>query len=118
MNERNLNEGQWEDRKQWNLGVGQRRKHFETDICVCVCARVRVCVCVFIRVLNIEFHGNPTNRCRADDACRWRDRRTDRHDGGNMGAFRDYAKPLNSLATFFFLCIRYAMFSVRWEPGI
>ena len=24
MNERNLNEGQWEDRKQWNLGVGQR----------------------------------------------------------------------------------------------
>ena len=25
MNERNLNEGQWEDRKQWSLGVGQRR---------------------------------------------------------------------------------------------
>jgi len=24
MNERNLNEGQWEDRKQWSLGVGQR----------------------------------------------------------------------------------------------
>jgi hypothetical protein len=23
MNERNLNEGQWEDRKQWSLGVGQ-----------------------------------------------------------------------------------------------
>jgi len=23
-----LNEGQWEDRKQWNLGVGQRRKTF------------------------------------------------------------------------------------------
>jgi hypothetical protein len=32
MNERNLNEGQWEDRKQWSLGVGQRRKRFETDI--------------------------------------------------------------------------------------
>jgi hypothetical protein len=31
--ERNLNEGgQWEDRKQWSLGVGQRRKSFETDI--------------------------------------------------------------------------------------
>jgi hypothetical protein len=29
MNERNQNEGQWEDRKQWSLGVGQRRK---TDI--------------------------------------------------------------------------------------
>ena len=26
MNQRNLNEGQWEDRKQWSLGVGQRRK--------------------------------------------------------------------------------------------
>jgi len=25
MNERNLIEGQWEDRKQWSLGVGQRR---------------------------------------------------------------------------------------------
>ena len=30
MNERNLNEGQWEDRKQWSLGVGQRRKTFLT----------------------------------------------------------------------------------------
>jgi len=28
MNERNLNEGQWEDKKQWSLGVGQRRKAF------------------------------------------------------------------------------------------
>jgi len=28
MNERNLNKGQWEDRKQWSLGVGQRRKKF------------------------------------------------------------------------------------------
>ena len=28
MNGRNLNEGQWEDRKQWSLGVGQRRKTF------------------------------------------------------------------------------------------
>jgi len=28
MNERNLNEGQWEDRKQWSLGVGR----LETDI--------------------------------------------------------------------------------------
>ena len=26
MNE--LNEGQWEDRKQWSLGVGQRRTKF------------------------------------------------------------------------------------------
>jgi hypothetical protein len=28
MNERSLNEGQWEDRKQWSLGVGQRRTKF------------------------------------------------------------------------------------------
>ena len=28
MNERNLNEGQSEDRKQWSLGVGQRKKTF------------------------------------------------------------------------------------------
>jgi hypothetical protein len=28
MNERNINEGQWEDRKQWSLGVGQSRKTF------------------------------------------------------------------------------------------
>ena len=28
MNERNLKRGQWEDRKQWSLGVGQRRKTF------------------------------------------------------------------------------------------
>ena len=28
MNERNLNEGQWQDRKQWSRGVGQRRKTF------------------------------------------------------------------------------------------
>ena len=28
MNERNLNEGQWEGRKQWSLGVEQRRTKF------------------------------------------------------------------------------------------
>jgi hypothetical protein len=28
MNERNLNDGQWEDKKQWSLSVGQRRKTF------------------------------------------------------------------------------------------
>jgi len=28
MNQRNLNKGQWEDRKQWSLGVGQRRRAF------------------------------------------------------------------------------------------
>jgi hypothetical protein len=28
MNERNRNEGQWKDRKQWSPGVGQCRKTF------------------------------------------------------------------------------------------
>jgi hypothetical protein len=28
MNERNLKEVQWEGRKQWSLGVRQRRKTF------------------------------------------------------------------------------------------
>jgi len=28
MNKRNLNEGQWEDRKQWSLGVRKHRKMF------------------------------------------------------------------------------------------
>jgi hypothetical protein len=28
INERNLNEGQWEDKKRWSLCVGQRRKTF------------------------------------------------------------------------------------------
>jgi hypothetical protein len=28
MNERNLSEGQWEDKKQWSLGVRLRRKAF------------------------------------------------------------------------------------------
>jgi hypothetical protein len=28
MSEINLNEGQWEDRKRWSLGVGQRGRTF------------------------------------------------------------------------------------------
>ena len=42
MNERNLNEGQWEDRKQWSLGVGQRRKSFETDIYIYMCIYIYI----------------------------------------------------------------------------
>jgi hypothetical protein len=29
VNRRNLKEGQWEDMKQWSLGVGQCRKMFQ-----------------------------------------------------------------------------------------
>jgi hypothetical protein len=32
VNERNLNESQWEDKKQWSLVVGQHKKSFATDI--------------------------------------------------------------------------------------
>jgi len=32
LNERNLNDGQWEDRKRWNLGVGQRNRYIHTYI--------------------------------------------------------------------------------------
>jgi hypothetical protein len=32
MNERNLNEGQWEDRKQWSQVSDNVEKRFETDI--------------------------------------------------------------------------------------
>jgi hypothetical protein len=28
MKGKNLNAGKWEDRKQWSLGVGKRRKTF------------------------------------------------------------------------------------------
>jgi hypothetical protein len=28
MNERNISEGQWEDRKEWSLGVRQHRETF------------------------------------------------------------------------------------------
>jgi hypothetical protein len=31
-NERNLNEGQWVDRKRWSLRVGQRRKNISKPI--------------------------------------------------------------------------------------
>jgi hypothetical protein len=30
MNERNLKEGQWEDRQQWSPGVGQRKKFMKS----------------------------------------------------------------------------------------
>jgi hypothetical protein len=31
MNKRNLNEGQWKDRKQWSLGVSQNKREQEED---------------------------------------------------------------------------------------
>jgi hypothetical protein len=37
MHERNLTEGQWEDRKQWSLGVGQRIKTFWNRYTYIIC---------------------------------------------------------------------------------
>jgi hypothetical protein len=48
MNERNLNECQWKDRKQWSLGVVQRRKFFETDIYIYIYIYIYI-----IRVLHL-----------------------------------------------------------------
>jgi hypothetical protein len=55
MSERNLNEGQWEDRKQWSLGVGQSRKTFETDIYIYIyiyIVTLAVSVCMEAPVTN------------------------------------------------------------------
>jgi hypothetical protein len=43
MYERNLNEGQWEDRKQLSLGVGQRKKIFETDLYIYIYIKEMLC---------------------------------------------------------------------------
>jgi len=65
---------------------------------------------MFIKILDIKFHGNPTNSCRAD-ACGGRetDGRTDGHDRDIMGAFHDYAKALNSVAN---------VFSLQWIRNV
>jgi hypothetical protein len=43
MNERNRNEGQWEDMKQWSLGVGQRRKTF-SNRCIYIYIYIQILV--------------------------------------------------------------------------
>jgi hypothetical protein len=45
MNKINLNEGQWEDRKQWSLSFGQRRKKFcNRNIYICLEKLIKLCV--------------------------------------------------------------------------
>ena len=44
MNERNLNEGQWEDRKQWSLGVGHRRKNVLKPIYIYTYIYIYICL--------------------------------------------------------------------------
>jgi len=74
MNERNLNEGQWEDRKQWILGVGQRRKTFwNRYIYIYDISSLRVnqiLYCVSLKIYNkfanyfceLKFSGNTHQR--------------------------------------------------------
>jgi len=50
VNERNLNEGQWEDRKQWSLGVGERRTFWNRHTyihCKSLCNRCSVSTYVY-----------------------------------------------------------------------
>jgi hypothetical protein len=56
MNERNLNEGQWEDKKHWNLGVGQHRKSFETDIYIYILYYV-ASIILFVRRYTYTVHN-------------------------------------------------------------
>ena len=69
MNKRNLNEGQWEDRKQWSLGVGQHRKKVWKPIYIYIyiyihrvsqeeCARLREGV-PYVKV----YRYNPKHLC-------------------------------------------------------
>ena len=50
MNERNQNEGQWEDKKQGSLGVGQRRKTFGNQ-----CIYIYIYIYIFKCILTIKF---------------------------------------------------------------
>jgi hypothetical protein len=66
MNERNLNKGQWEDRKRWSLGVEQRRKSFETNIYIYIYIfiylfiylfiYIKMNVCLFVCIELIQIH--------------------------------------------------------------
>jgi hypothetical protein len=44
MNERNLQEGQWEDRRQWSLGIGQRGGTFWNRL-----VYIYICQCWFFK---------------------------------------------------------------------
>ena len=67
MNERNLHEGQWEDRKQWSLGVGQRRTTFwnrQTHILI----KYAKTITIYCTASSISFHSQQrkkkwTQRC-------------------------------------------------------
>ena len=60
MNERNLSEGQWEDRKQWNLGVGQRRKTFEPDIYIHTKCQLDATDVFLLQILLLAQHVSGT----------------------------------------------------------
>jgi hypothetical protein len=61
MNERNLNEGQLEDRKQWSLGVGQLGKRFETDIYIYIYITLTSLLLMMIYIIIIIINNNNNN---------------------------------------------------------
>jgi hypothetical protein len=54
MNGRNLKEGQWEDRKQWSLCVGQRRKTFQNRRWWLWYSRLLGCYTFFLDCLALD----------------------------------------------------------------
>ena len=57
-NERNLNEGQWEDRKQWSLGVGKSIKKFRNR---CIHTSYRYWYNLRYHMILIKFHAINNN---------------------------------------------------------
>jgi len=57
MNEKNLHEGQWEDKKQWSLGFGQRRKTFWNRYMYIVVRNFLVGLPTVIVLMRTVYHG-------------------------------------------------------------
>jgi hypothetical protein len=68
MNGRNLKEGQWEDRKQWSLGVGQRRKSFKTGDDDDDDDDLRI-TCAYIMFVYLATAASPSNPLRLFKNC-------------------------------------------------
>ena len=66
ISERNLNEAQWEDRKQWSLGVGQRRKTF-SNIYILTTYTPNITILFFFVEMshNFRVYMNPWSRTAA-----------------------------------------------------
>ena len=78
INERKLNEGERDDRKQWSVAVGQRRKSFETNMCTFFflrpCDPTRVMASSFLMFLDHTQRPATVGRTPLDE---WSARRRD-----------------------------------------